>query len=239
MKPFDVLGAAIEDYYKNNATEAIVVHETGEEDDLLEPAYFFRLENELPELEKVALSHCQGKVLDVGAGAGSHTLILQERNYAVSAIDISAQAVSVMQARGVKQVQALDFFKLKNETFDTILLLMNGIGIAGTLSGLDAFFIQLKSLLDKGGAVITESCDLLHHASDEERWEIISSGKYFGELEFQMEYKKRMGTPFNWLFIDIHNLRYYAQKNDFDVEVLFEDGDGAYLAKITLKKMDD
>ena len=131
------LGEALYDYYHGRLAACITVRSNVEEDRQIPVGAFFREKNKFPYLEKKALKHCKGKVLDVGAGAGTHALYLQNKGLEVDALDISTKAVSVMQSRGVKNAYAADIFSFKTTAqYDTILLMMNGIGIAGTLDGL-------------------------------------------------------------------------------------------------------
>lgn len=236
MNEFDVFGEAISDYYFNGEKSSkIIVHEKGQEDDFIDPAYLFRSVRKLPRLEKEALTHCKGYILDVGAGAGSHSLILQDMNLKVKAIDISEKSVEVMVKRGVKETEVINVFQLKQPEFDSILLLMNGIGIAGTLQNLDNFLVRLKSLLKPAGVIIAESSDLLYGASSDEQEIEKNKNKYHGEIEFQMEYKGKKGVPFSWLFADPDTLSAYCSKNGLAMEILFENGEGGFLVKMYIK----
>ena len=99
-----------------------------------------------PNLEKKALQLSKGKILDVGCGAGSHSLTLQnERNLDVTSIDISANAIQACVLRGLKKAKVQDVMTLENEKFDTILLLMNGAGMCGRLKNIPNFLLKLKS----------------------------------------------------------------------------------------------
>ena len=53
----------------------------------------FRDYDSMPPLEHHALDLVKGRTLDVGAGAGCHSLVLQERGIDVDAIDISPLSV--------------------------------------------------------------------------------------------------------------------------------------------------
>jgi len=64
----------------------------------------------LPELDRIAVRRCAGKVLDLGAGAGSHSLAIQDRGLGVTSVDISAKAVEVMSRRGCKNSKVGDIF---------------------------------------------------------------------------------------------------------------------------------
>src|ERR1035437_6027899 len=122
------------------------------DDDELPVPYLFRTFEEMPELEQKALTMAKGKILDVGAGAGCHSRALQKMGKTVSAIDISPGAVEVMQKSGVLSARHSDFFALEDEQYDTILFLMNGAGVAGTVDNLPVFFEKLKTVLEIGRA---------------------------------------------------------------------------------------
>lgn len=232
MEDYDVFGKAINDYYNGQKTARILVHSEGFKDTFILCRQLFRTVGRLPELEKEALIHCKGRILDIGAGAGSHTLILQEMGADVTALEISKDACEVMVKRGVKQIINANLFDYEEEQFDTLLLLMNGIGLAGNLAGLDRFFIHLNKLLKHGGVIIAESSDLLFSADEDEAEAALNAEEYYGEVKYQLEYKGNLGKEFDWLFIDIDTLRPYAEKHGFKAEILFHDFEGGYLVKM-------
>src|SRR5687768_12258641 len=100
----DSLGEAITAYYSGQRKAAITVISSIAEDDVIPVAYLFRDYENMPELEQMALESCQGKVLDIGAGAGSHALWLQKKGMDVTALEISGKAAEVMRMRGIKNV---------------------------------------------------------------------------------------------------------------------------------------
>lgn len=174
----------------------------------------------MPDLEKLALSECRGRILDVGAAAGSHSLYLQKQNFNVTALDISEMCCNVMLQRGIKQVAANDFFKYSDKKFDTVLLLMNGIGIAGSLKRLDEFFVKAKEMLNPGGQIIFDSSDIDYMYYNEDGSKLINlNSNYYGELKYTMQYKKIRGATFDWLFIDSNTLAQVAAKNGFTLSV--------------------
>lgn len=235
----DVFGAAILDFYKNKKAEDIVVHSPDFEDDVIEVPYLFRSYKDMPEIEQKALNNCFGRVLDVGCGAGSHSIYLQnQKNLQVTAIDTSKGAIEVCQLRGIKDARVQDFFKMKNERFDIILMLMNGIGIVGKLENLNKFFQQLKNILAPGGQVLLDSSDL-RYLFDEDQdggiW-IDASAAYYGEMEFQMSYKNHKSDVFNWLYVDYNTLQAAAHFNGFEIKLLKEGSHYDYLALLKFKK---
>ena len=143
----DLFGQALLDYQNGNYKEDIITSTNISDDDVLPIPYLFRSYKEMPKLEQKALDLAFGKVLDVGCGAGSHSLYLQnEKGLDVKAIDISVGAIEVCKKRGIKNVEVLDVLKEVTQ-FDTILLLMNGTGVFQELNQVTKYLSHLISLL--------------------------------------------------------------------------------------------
>ena len=231
----DPMGRAIADYFKNKKASKLRVFSPMFEEDEIPLTTLFRSYESMPKIERTALDLAKGRVLDVGAGAGCHSLILQERGMDVTAIDISPLSVETMKERGVKKVLEQDFFTLEGQ-YDTILMLMNGIGIVGTLERLPKFFGQLDKILAPGGQVLCDSSDISYVFEGEDGMiDIPNEMEYYGEHSFQMQYKDTIGEPFDWLYIDADTLREQASKNGYAVEVVAKGEHYDYLARITKK----
>ena len=187
----DPIGKAITDFSRSKRPDDIIVCSEICEDDIIPIEVLFRNEDEMPELEVLALQNAIGKILDVGAGAGTHANYLQNMGKDVTAIDISEGAVAFMQTQGLKS-KKVDFFDLKDEKFDTILMLMNGIGVAGTLSNLEKTLEHAKSLLNPGGKILCDSSDIKYLYEDEDvsLWVNLNQ-EYYGNFRFQMKYKTK------------------------------------------------
>ncbi len=200
-------------------------------------AYLFRTYNEMPKLEQKALQLAKGKVLDVGCGAGSHALELQnERKLEVTAIAISENAVKACQLRGLNTVFVENILDLDTENkFDTILLLMNGTGIFGTLKETTKYLQKLKSLLQEGGQILIDSSDLIYmFDQDEDGAYSIPADGYYGELTFTVQYKGETEDTFPWLYLDYNTLQNAAIANGLQCELVAEGEHFDYLAKLTL-----
>ncbi|MBA9079466.1 class I SAM-dependent methyltransferase [Rufibacter quisquiliarum] len=232
----DPLGAAIKAYWEGNKKAVIQVYTDQADPDELPVHYLFRKEEEMPEREQFALSLCRGRVLDVGAGAGSHAVALQQKGLEVTALEISEKAAQVQKARGVQQVVVGDMFQMPpTPSFDTVLLLMNGIGIAGTLEQLPQFLDICKRWLAPGGQILLESSDILYLYEEEDGSVLLDlNGAYYGELTYVMEYRQERSQPFDWLFIDYSLLEQYAQEADLKAELLLQEEDAHYLARLTV-----
>ena len=229
------MGRAIADYFKTQKANKLRVFSPMFEEDEIPLSTLFRKYKEMPEIERKALDMANGKTLDVGAGSGCHSLVLQEKGIDVTAIDISPLSVETMKERGVKKVIEQDFFTLKGQ-YDTVLMLMNGIGIVGTLERLPMFFNQLDKILAPGGQLLCDSSDISYVFEDENGMiDIPNEMDYYGEHSFRMQYKDTIGEPFNWLYIDADTLREKAGRCGYAVEVVAEGEHYDYLARITKK----
>ena len=231
----DPMGAAIADYYANGKATKLRVFSSMFDEDEIPVKQLFRCFEEMPATEQESLRLSSGKILDVGAGSGCHSLALQEMGKEVKAIDISPLSVDIMQKRGVKDASLQNFFSEQfTGSFDTILLLMNGSGIVGKISNLPAFFHTLKRLLAPGGCLLMDSSDLRYLFEDEDgNLEIDMEDDYYGEVDFRMQYKNIKGDRFDWLYIDFQTLSLHAANNGFKAEKIQEGEHYDYLAKIS------
>ena len=230
----DPMGTAIADYYKQGKAAKLRVFSSQFEEDEIPVAQLFRSYEQMPPLEQKALQLAQGKILDCGAGSGCHALALQAMGKEVQAIDISPLSVETMRLRGVKQAYQVNLFDENYvEQFDTILLLMNGSGIIGKLANMSAFFNKMKQLLTPDGCIYMDSSDLRYLFEDEDGSFLIDlADDYYGEIDFQMQYKQIKGEPFDCLYIDFQTLSLYAAQNGFTAELIQEGEHYDYLARL-------
>lgn len=231
----DLMGKAIWDYYHKNNSEDLETETSISELDELPVAYLFREFDEMNSLEKKALELSKGKVLDIGAGAGSHSLYLQnQRELEVTALDISPKAIEICQVRGISKTSCESILTHQGETYDTLLLLMNGTGIFETLDKIDSYLQHLKSLLNPNGQILIDGTDILYMYEEEDGSYCIPADEYYGELDYILHYKGEQEEPIKWLYLDFDTLAYAAENNGFDIELVTQDGD-SYLAKLARK----
>lgn len=267
----DPMGAAILDFQKHGKAARLRVLSSMFEEDEMPVTHLFRSIREMPVLEQKALQLAKGRVLDIGAGSGCHTLVLQEKGLAVKAIDISPLSCEAMKLRGVKDAECINLFdphlssgnhsevnqenhsgenqeahseknqethSEKNQEqfeggFDTILLLMNGTGIAGKIEHLPALFQRLKALLNPGGQILIDSSDLKYiYENEDGSFDINLNGAYYGEVDYQMIYKDVKGDRFDWLYVDFPLLKSIAETCGLHGELVAEGEHYDYLARI-------
>ncbi len=233
----DIYGKALIDYQTDNFTENITTFSSVAGKDIMELSWLFRTFHEMPLIEQTALKLCKGHVLDIGCGAGGHSLYLQAKHVKTKAIDISNGAIETCNKRGVNNAYVQDFWKIENEKFDTILALMNGTGLCGKLENLESFLIHLKSLLNKNGQVLIDSSDIIYMFQDDfGDIELPDDNSYYGEVQFEFKYKDQFSEKFDWLFLDFNKLNFYANKVGLLCELIKEGYHYDYLAKLTLIK---
>ncbi|WP_423146211.1 class I SAM-dependent methyltransferase [Rubrolithibacter danxiaensis] len=228
----DIFSQALLDFYSGNTRNKLWLNTSYGEKEEMPLEVFFRNKDEMPPLELLALELCKGKTLDIGAGAGSHALILQNLHFDVTALDQSEGACTIMQKRGLKNVINNDIYNYNSEKYDTLLLLMNGIGLCGTISGFRSFLLHAKNLLKPGGQLLFDTSDIsyLYEGTD------FPQHTYYGEIAYQYEYKKQQGNWFNWIYIDSEMLTVTAKEEGWNTEMLFNDGEDQFLVRLSESK---
>lgn len=230
----DLFGKAILDYQTGNNPQDLITETSISEADEMSVGYLFRDFDEMPKIEQKALELSKGKILDVGCGAGSHSLYLQQKGFDVVSIDISPSAIKACELRGLKKAKVQDVMLLENEKFDTILLLMNGAGMCGKLKNITKFLLKLKSFLTENGQILVDSSDIIYMFDDDEdggKW-IPGDSDYYGEVEFKVSYKGETEKPFDWMYIDYNTLQNAAIANELSCELILEGEHFDYLARL-------
>ena len=231
----DLFGKAILDYQTGNNPQDLITETSISEADEMSVKYLFRTFDEMPKIEQLALELSKGSILDVGCGAGSHSLTLQNRKMTVTAIDISPNAIDACKLRGISTAKVSDINAV-TDTFDTILLLMNGAGMCGRLKNMPAFLRKLKSLLNPGGQILLDSSDIIYMFDEDDdggKW-IPSDNDYYGEVIFNISYKGEKEAPFDWMYIDIKTLENIALEVGFKCEKIAEGEHYDYLARLSI-----
>ncbi|MFX0137976.1 MAG: class I SAM-dependent methyltransferase [Candidatus Hodarchaeota archaeon] len=232
MKPY---GMALLDYFYGDTSSKVIVYRDDGYKDELKIDSFFRDPLDFLPMEKIALDLCYGRILDIGAGAGPHSLFLQNKGLNVCAIDISPEACEIMKKRGIKNVCCIDALEFKAEPFDSIIIFGRSIVMVGTLKGLDFFLEKVHRLVKPSGQILLNSLDVrctnnpVHLAYQEMNKK---AGRYIGELNIQFEYKGKKGPFFELLHVDSETLINHALEKDWVCQIIHEEKDGNYLAKL-------
>jgi len=229
-------GLALVAYLEGDAQARLTIRRDDGNEDSLPVRHFFRPATEFTPVELAALERCDGRVLDVGAGAGIHSLVLQERGLRTTAIDISPHAVEIMTRRGVRDARCADIFEFEDGPYETVLMLGHGIGIVGDLPGLNRFLHRARRLVGESGQVLLDSLDvrqtddprhLAYHQTNR------SAGRYVGVIRLQFEFQGQSGPYCRWLHVDPETLRRHAEAAGWTCEVVLEQDGGSYLARLT------
>ncbi|MCF6297984.1 MAG: class I SAM-dependent methyltransferase [Flavobacteriaceae bacterium] len=233
----DIIGNALLDYQLGNFSENIITYSSIAGNDQMDVPFLFRSFDEMPIIEQKAMQLCHGNVLDIGCGAGSHALYLQNKNLKVKAIDISKGAIKTCIFRGVKNATIQNIWNVKNEKFDTILALMNGIGVCEKLENLTAFLLHLKLLLNPNGQILLDSSDVIYMYEEQNRETLLQKNeKYYGEVAFEMIYKNKFSKLIHWLFVDFNTLQSHAKNVGLTCDLIKEGYHHDFLVKLSLNK---
>jgi len=231
-------GAALLAYFRGDTQAELVIRRDDGLEDRLPVSHFFRPPERFSPIERAALDHCRGHVLDIGAGTGLHSLVLQSRGLTVSAIDVNSLAVTIMQESGVQDARRADIFEFESGPFDTLLMLGHGIGMAEDLAGLNRFLAHARTLVRREGQVLVHShdvrktkdpCHLDYHDANRR------AGRYIGEIRMQFAFAGETGPLCGWLHVDPETLRRHAEQAEWACETVLEEASGDYLARLMLQ----
>lgn len=233
----DVFGLAIKEYFlTEDDTIEIEVFSDLAGDEQIPVPYFFREWEEMPLMEQKAIELCTGKILDVGACAGVHSLVLQERGFDVTALEKSNLACDVLEERGVENIIEQDFYDYKTDKYDTVLLLMNGIGLAGRLENLHTFLFHCKSLVAENGKILLDSSDIIYMFEDEDGSYVIDlNGDYYGNMNYTIAYQEAQAN-FDWLYLSFDLLQDACKQCGLVAKKIMDGEHYDYLAEIRVAK---
>jgi SAM-dependent methyltransferase len=218
----DAFGRALLDQVAGSA-DAIVI----ERDDGLVNADTTDYLTGLDERDLWALDRAGGRVLDVGAGAGRASLVLQERGHDVVALDVSPGAAQACRSRGVREVFAGPAQQAAAESlagsFDCVLLLGNNLGLLGSAEAAAPYLETLGTLLTPDGVIVGTCLDVYQtdkqvHLDYHERNRRL--GRMAGQLTLRVRYQRLATGWFDWLAMSADELAGLAAASGWQVAEL-------------------
>ena len=227
----DVYGTFLKDFYFDKLEGNVLLHNNYGEAEELPVDSFFRNEEDILDVEVFAMNLCVGNILDIGAGTGPHSVILQRNGFNVTAIEQSKGACEVMKLRGIKEIIQQDVMTYTEQKYNTLLMMMNGIGFCGYIEELKLFLNHAKNLLLPNGQILFDSSDVAYLYEGQED---ADNDSYYGEIDYQYEYKGKKGEWFSWLYIDEQSMRAIAKECGWNMQLIYQDEDEHYLGRLTL-----
>ncbi|MDF9797324.1 SAM-dependent methyltransferase [Catalinimonas alkaloidigena] len=224
----DVYGKALLDYYQKGEAATLYLHTSYNAVEEMPVDWFFREEEDFPAIEIRALDLCKGKILDIGAGVGSHAIYLYEKGKEVHCLEQSSSCIEIMKARGLSNLLCQSIWEPIAHQYDTLLMMMNGIGIVGDMEGLRTFLREAHQWLIPNGKIIFDSSDLSYLYPDIRD----QHHPYNGEIRYQYEYKGKKGDWFSWLYIDPMTMKKIAGQEGWKFQLITEDHNDQYLATL-------
>lgn len=203
---------------------------------------YFSEHQDWPAAEQKLLESVRGRVLDVGCGAGRHSLYLQDQGCEVTAIDSSPGAIEVCRLRGVRDARAMrieDIDRFGDESFDVILMLGNNFGLFGDAERAPRILAEMSRITSPGACIIagsrnpyaTDSPDHLdYHELNRGR------GRMAGQIRMRVRYYRLVGEWFDYLLVSPEEMRGILAGTVWQIEDLADSGDANYFAVITKKR---
>jgi SAM-dependent methyltransferase len=230
----DAFGEEMKAYYKDGGgVIEIVERDDGYIDYHDGVSYYFSAYEDWSEYEKSALSHCQGRVVDVGCGAGRIALYLQEKGHSVVGIDNSPGAIEVCRSRGVKELLDIPFTQIDSRVgeIDSFVLFGNNFGLFGSLGRARWLLRRLKSLSSSNALIIAHTTDpyctqnqdhLAYHERNRKR------GRLGGQLRIRIRYRKIIGPWMDYLLVSKQELEHIVKGTGWAVQQYIDTDSARY-----------
>jgi len=204
----DAYGKAIRDYHEHGEGFEIVERDDGLVAPSGGPEMYFSESDDWGAYLQAGLEHLDGRVLDVGCGAGRHALYAQQQGHDVVGIDVSPGAIEVSRDRGVEDSRECDVAdvaaEFASDTFETVLMLGNNFGLVGTADTAPDVLDALATVTGADARIVAESCDIYENADEYHRSYHEYNrerGRLPGALRIRTRYKTHSTDWFDYLLV--------------------------------------
>jgi SAM-dependent methyltransferase len=232
----DAFGQALFTAFKGEEVFEIVERDDGFVDAMKTSGYFSKYEN-WGQNEQEAMQFVKGRVLDVGCGAGRHSLYLQEKGFDVLGIDISPVAIKVCKLRGVirAKIMPIEAMNFKPNSFDTIIMMGNNFGLFGNLKKANRLLQKIHRMTSKHALIIASSRDpyntrcpahIQYHKLNKKR------GRMSGQVRIRIRYEKYVGKWFDYLMVSKEEMGQILQGTGWKIEEFIDSRGPHYIAII-------
>ena len=236
----DAFGHGMLDYYHGTRTSLVIERDDGYfEPDVGLQMYFAEYRNWHPD-ERKAMRYVRGRVLDIGCGAGKHSLYLQQKGLDVVGIDNSPLAIEVCKLRGLRDVRPMPITRISSRlgVFDTVLMFGNNFGLFGNPDRAERLLRRLYSMTSRRGRIIAQSTDpyrtsspdhLEYHERNRQR------GRVAGQIKLRVHYRKYTTPWWDLLLVSIQEMADILDGTGWRANIRLETEAGPYIA--VLEKM--
>ena len=241
----DAMGRAMLDYL-TAGEHPWLIHEVIERDDgyidtTSGPTAYFMEYRRWPITERKALRYARGRILDVGCGAGRHSLYFQGKGHDVVGIDNSPAVIEVCKKRGLKDVRVIPLNKISPElgVFDTILMLGNNFGLFGSKEGARRSLKMMSRMTSLNARIIVSSLDVYDTDIPEHlQYQEMNrrKGRMSGQIRFRVRYRQCATPWFDYLLVSQPEMMDILDGTDWQVKRFFDSPDSFYTAVIEKKK---
>jgi SAM-dependent methyltransferase len=241
----DAFGHGIYDYFQAEKGHRHIYEIEEREDGYIDtsggPAVYFWEYRQWPLCEKKALRYVQGRVLDIGCGAGRHALYLQEKGMDVLGIDNSPLAIKVCKERGLRNAEVLSINQINRGlgVFDTILMLGNNFGLFGSFESAKRLLTKLSRITTDNSRIIAASNDIYktknpehlnYHKYNRKR------GRMAGQIRLRVRYQKYTTPYFDYLMVSKSEMENILDGTDWQANKFIDSQGPVYVAIIDKRK---
>lgn len=232
----DAFGHEIYDYFRGKGGYEIIERDDGFFSLSPGPTLYFLEYEEWPASEKEAMRYVRGRVLDVGCGAGRHSLYLQAQGFDVVGIDNSPLAIEVCKARGVRDARVLTLTQVSRHqvgVFDTVLMLGNNFALVGNSKRAKWLLRRFHRMTSEAGRIVAQTRDpyqtevaehLAYHAHNREK------GRLCGEARIRARYKRYVTPWIDFLMVSQDEMKGIVEGTNWEVRDFIEGQQGVYVA---------